>query len=294
MVKPTEGKKRAALGLGLGALIPIDEPTPQIDAGVTQVSLDALKPNAYQPRRIFSEDSLEDLRNSIAEIGVIQPIIVRPLEVGFYEIVAGERRWRAARMAGLPVVPVLVRNVSDAESLEIALIENLQRENLNPLETAEAYDILIKKFSYTHETLAQRMGKDRSSVTNYLRLLKLPEEIKENLLDDKLSMGHARTLLAIEHEPTLLNMGRRVVRRKLSVRELEKIVQNFKKRQEQAGEPPLKTPVPERPPVEKELAQFLNTKVEVSRKPDASGKIVIHFASEEELTRLVELMERLK
>ena len=169
-----------------------------------------------------------DLSRSIKEMGVIQPLIVRPAAEGKYEIVAGERRWRAAMMAGFATIPVLVRQLTDLESLETALIENLQREDLNPVDTAEAYDTLIRKFSYTHENLAQRIGKDRTSITNHLRLLKLPDPIKQQLRDELISMGHARTLLALDHVHAQLNLSNKVIRRKLSVRELERIVQNYK------------------------------------------------------------------
>jgi ParB family chromosome partitioning protein len=184
MPKVTEtAKRRTALGQGLDALIPLNEPVAAKDSqgGIKSVFIDSLIPNPYQPRRLFQEDSLADLSESIKEMGVIQPLIVRSIASGNYEIVAGERRWRAAKIAGFRTVPVIVRNLSDAESLEIALIENLQREDLNPLDTAEAYDTLIQKFSYTHEVLARRIGKDRSNITNHLRLLKLPDPIKEQL-----------------------------------------------------------------------------------------------------------------
>ncbi len=199
MLKPTEtAKKRTALGQGLNALLPIEEPIdvrPSERDNIRYVPIDSLLPNPYQPRRMFAEESLADLSRSIKEMGVIQPLIVRAASEGKYEIVAGERRWRAANMAGFTTIPVMLRELSDAESLEIALIENLQRENLNPLDTAEAYDILVEKFSYTHEELAKRIGKDRTNITNHLRLLKLPDPVKQYVREDRLSMGHARTLL---------------------------------------------------------------------------------------------------
>ena len=194
MLKVTEtAKKRSVLGQGLNALIPMDDFVPNTDSAqhIRSVNIDDLIPNPHQPRSLFSEESLMDLSKSIKEMGVIQPLIVRPAADQKYEIVAGERRWRAAMLAGFPTVPVIVRQLTDVESLEIALIENLQREDLNPVDTAEAYDILIRKFSYTHENLAQRIGKDRTSITNHLRLLKLPDPIKKHLRDELISMGHA-------------------------------------------------------------------------------------------------------
>lgn len=284
------GKKRMALGQGLDALIPAAEPAGPVesDGGVTTLPMDSLLPNPYQPRRVFSQEGLDDLARSIAEIGVIQPLIVRSRGDGMYEIVAGERRWRAAKMAGTLSVPAIIRDLSDSESLEIALIENLQRENLNPLDTAEAYDTLVKKFSYTHEALAKRIGKERSNITNHLRLLNLPDPVKEDLRKDHLSMGHARALLAVEHLPTQLSLSQKVVRRRLSVRELERIVQNFKKKQQASREPTRKDP--ELVDLEKSLSRHLATKVTVRKKKHNSGVIEINFHSNEELSRLLELL----
>jgi ParB family chromosome partitioning protein len=292
MPKVTEtAKRRTALGQGLDALIPLNEPVAAKDSqgGIKSVFIDSLIPNPYQPRRLFQEDSLADLSESIKEMGVIQPLIVRSIASGNYEIVAGERRWRAAKIAGFRTVPVIVRNLSDAESLEIALIENLQREDLNPLDTAEAYDTLIQKFSYTHEVLARRIGKDRSNITNHLRLLKLPDPIKEQLRGDQLTMGHARTLLGVDHLPTQLNLTGRVVKGKLSVRELEKIVQNYKNKQQTQPIRPVEMD-PDVSALEKGLARHLSTKVIVRKKRNQSGKLEIHFSSDEELDRLLEII----
>jgi ParB family transcriptional regulator, chromosome partitioning protein len=292
MLKSTEtSKKRTALGQGLNALLPMDPLVGQISSERTilDVAIAALLPNPYQPRRTFGEESLHDLSRSIKELGVIQPLLVRSLPDGKYEIVAGERRWRAAGMAGFTAVPVIVRDVSDSESLEIALIENLQRENLNPLDTAEAYDLLIEKFSYTHDELAKRVGKDRSNITNYLRLLKLPEPVKEFLRQDQLTMGHARTLLAVEHMPTQLSLSQKVVKRRLSVRELERIVQNYKQKLEDRSSsgPRIASAVS---PLETALSRHFSTRVTVRQKADGSGKLELHFSSREEMERLVETM----
>lgn len=291
MPKVTEmpKKHRTALGQGLDALIPVDGffdgQVPERD--IKQIPIKSLIPNPFQPRRLFLEESLADLSLSIKEKGVIQPLIVRPASAGQYEIVAGERRWRAAQMAGFSDVPVIVRTMSDSESLEIALIENLQRENLNPLDTAEAYDTLIKKFSYTHEVLAQRIGKDRTNITNHLRLLRLPDPIKQEVRQDRLSMGHARTLLAVEHLPTQLSLSQRIIKRKLSVRELERIVQNFKAKQEEdktqkiSKDPNIKA-------LETSLSRHFATKVAVKKNGAGSGRLELHFHSTEELERLLE------
>ncbi len=292
MLKVTETvKKRTALGQGLDALIPLDKPegesTPE--AGIKYLPIDSLLPNPNQPRRSFPEESLLDLSNSIKEMGVIQPLIVRSTTEGKYEIVAGERRWRAAKKAGFFTIPVILRSISDAESLEIALIENLQRENLNPLDTAEAYDTLIKKFSYTHEILAQRIGKDRTNITNHLRLLKLPDPIKEHVREDRLSMGHARTLLAVDHLPTQLNLSSRIVKRKLSVRELERIVQNFKNKQ-QAGSVKGPEKDPDLAVLETKLSRHFSTRVVIRKNSNESGRLELTFHSREEFDRILEAM----
>lgn len=284
-------KKRAALGQGLDALIPLNEPREdsEPDSSVKLVSIEALLPNPHQPRRLFVEESLAELSQSIKEMGVIQPLIVRPFGLDRFEIVAGERRWRAAALAGFSTIPVIVRDLSDSESLEIALIENLQRENLNPLDTAEAYDTLVQKFSYTHDGLAQRLGKDRSNITNHLRLLRLPDPIKEDLREQRLSMAHARTLLAVEHVPTQLSLAGKIVKRRLSVRELERIVQNFKKKQEAKTEK-----VPRRDleiaALETNLSRHFATRVTVRTGTNESGRLELHFHSKDELVRLLEAM----
>jgi ParB family transcriptional regulator, chromosome partitioning protein len=292
MLKVTEtAKKRTALGQGLEALIPLEKPAGQSapEAGIKYLAIDSLLPNPHQPRRSFPEDSLADLSHSIKEMGVIQPLIVRSTVEGKYEIVAGERRWRAANKAGFFTIPVIVRTISDAESLEIALIENLQRENLNPLDTAEAYNTLIKKFSYTHDILAQRIGKDRTNITNHLRLLKLPDPIKDHLREDRLSMGHARTLLAVDHLPTQLNLSSRTIKRKLSVRELERIVQNFKNKQ-RVGLSKTSEKDPDLVALETKLSRHFSTRVLIRNKTNTSGRLELAFHSREELDRLLEAM----
>ena len=292
MLKVTEtAKKRTVLGQGLNALIPVDDfnDLGGADRDVQNVRIDALLPNPHQPRSLFSEESLADLSRSVKEMGVIQPLIVRPAPDGKYEIVAGERRWRAAMLAGFSTVPAIVRDLSDVESLEVALIENLQRENLNPVDTAEAYDVLIKKFSYTHETLAQRIGKDRTSITNHLRLLRLPDPIRQHLREERISMGHARTLLALDHVHTQLNLSNRVVKRRLSVRELEKIVQNFKNKHSSKH---MKDMVKDQALalLETGLSRYLSTRVTIKKNSSEIGKLEIHFHSKEELDRLLEIM----
>ncbi len=285
------GKKRMALGQGLDALLPLEAPSGRSDVPgqVTYVSMDSLLPNPDQPRRLFSEESLAELSRSIKEKGLIQPLIARPIDDTTYQIVAGERRWRAAKMAGFQAVPVIVRRLSDSESLEISLVENLHRDDLNALDAAEAYDTLIKKFEYTHEILAQRLGKDRTSITNHLRLLRLPDPIKEDLRHERLSMGHARTLLAVESLPTQLTLSRKAVTQRLSVRDLEKIVQNYKKKQAPISRKssPLDSDLSA---LERGLSRHLSTRVVIRTKGNDSGKLEISFHSRDELDRLLETL----
>jgi ParB family transcriptional regulator, chromosome partitioning protein len=285
-------KKRNALGLGLDALIPVSfqeqDEFSRIQSKI--VPVDSIQPNPNQPRRKFDDQALMDLASSIKEIGLIQPIIVRVVNPGSYEIVAGERRWRAALLAKIASVQVMVRNVTDQESLEIALIENLQREDLNPLETAEAYETLILKFSYTHEALATRIGKDRTDITNHLRLLRLPEPVKTHVRDRAISMGHARTLLAVDHIETQLSLTEKVVRRKLSVRELERIVQNYKKKNDDKNHGQSLSPDYRTKDLEKALSRKFSTKVSVRRNNSGSGRVEFHFYSDEELVRFLDII----
>ncbi|MGO9739650.1 MAG: ParB/RepB/Spo0J family partition protein [Desulfomonilaceae bacterium] len=291
MLKQKEtAKKRNALGLGLDALIP-----PKFDEGpdisriqAKMVPVHTIQPNPNQPRQSFDNQSLSELASSITEIGLIQPIIVRSTSEGSYEIVAGERRWRAAILAKIESLPVIVRDVTEKESLEIALIENLQREDLNPLDTAEAYEILIMKFSYTHEVLATRIGKDRTDITNHLRLLRLPEPIKNSVRNREISMGHARTLLAVDHMETQLSLSEKIVRRKLSVRELERIVQNYKEKQENRNKVQRRDSTCNMAELEKGLSRKFSTKVTVRAQSSGSGKIEFHFYSHDELVRLLD------
>ncbi len=283
-------KKRNALGLGLDALIPpkIDENLNISNIQAKMVPVHTIQPNPNQPRQSFDNQSLSELASSIAEIGLIQPIIVRSTNEGTYEIVAGERRWRAAILAKIQSLPVIVRDVTEKESLEIALIENLQREDLNPLDTAEAYETLIMKFSYTHEVLATRIGKDRTDITNHLRLLRLPEPIKNSVRNREISMGHARTLLAVDHIETQLSLSEKIVRRKLSVRELERIVQNYKDKQENRNKIQRNESSCNMAQLEKSLSRQFSTKVTVRSQSAGSGKIEFHFYSNDELVRLLD------
>ena len=212
-------EKRPALGRGLSALIP-DAAVPAVDERSLDVDSDLLRPNRFQPRTAMDEAKIEDLARSIRANGIIQPIVVRRVEGG-YEIVAGERRWRAAQRAGLLKVPVVVRDIPDERLLAVALIENIQREDLNPIEEAHAYRRLTDEYQLTQEQIADAVGKDRSSIANYLRLLKLPQDVRAHVGSGELSMGHARALLGLPDETSQLRVARDVLARSLSVRETE-------------------------------------------------------------------------
>ena len=281
--------KRPALGKGLSALIP-DAPAPA-PVGVQDVDIDLLAPNTHQPRLQMDEARLEDLARSIKSAGVIQPIVVRKVD-GRYRIIAGERRWRAAQRAGLTRVPIVVRDVADGDDravLELALIENLQREDLNPIDEATAYRRLADEFTLTQDAIASAVGKDRSTVANTLRLLRLPEELQHEVSAGRLSMGHARALLALEDEGAERRIGRDVIARGLSVRETEALVKKTL-----AGAAPAKPPTIEKTDVHTRAAEDalklrLGTKVRIVRR-GKKGRIEIDFVSEEELIRIYEVL----
>jgi ParB family chromosome partitioning protein len=280
--------KRPALGRGLSALIPDSpaEPAPAASERTLEIDTDRLRPNKFQPRTQMDDERIEELARSIKSNGVIQPIVVRRAGAD-YEIIAGERRWRAAQRAGLLKVPVAVRDVPDDKLLAVALIENIQREDLNPIEEAAAYRRLADEFHLTQEQIADAVGKDRSSIANYVRLLRLPQEVRASLASNALSMGHARALLALPDESAQLQLGRAIVARKLSVREVEvlvkKIVGNGAPSEDKAA---TKADVHTRA-AEDKLRLALGTRVRINRK-GRGGKIEIDFVDENELQRLYE------
>jgi ParB family chromosome partitioning protein len=278
-------EKRPALGKGLSALIP-DLPDPKSSA--TEVDLDLISPGEHQPRHRLDDTRLDELARSIRANGVIQPIVVRQVEGG-YRIIAGERRWRAAQRAGLLRVPVVVKDVAAgnaAQLLEMALIENIQREDLNPIDEAAAYERLGSEFKMTQEEIAAAVGKDRSSVANHLRLLKLPQEVRAEVAGGRLSMGHARALLAVADEGGQRQVARQVIARNLSVRETETLVKRL-------AHPAAAEKAPARPTdantraAEERLRLALGTRVRIARKGKV-GRIEIDFTSEDELQRLYE------
>jgi ParB family chromosome partitioning protein len=285
-------EKRPALGKGLSALIP-DAPEPR--SGPIEVDIDLLSPNRLQPRRTMDEPRLAALSASIRENGIIQPIVVRKVDRG-YQIIAGERRWRAAQLAGVNRVPIVIRDVApgdDKQLLEVALIENIQRENLNPIEEAEAYRRLAEDFQLSQEHIASAVGKDRASVANYLRLLKLPAELRAEVADGRLSMGHARALLGLADEAAQRRAAREVIARSLSVRETESLVKKLATPSEPSARQPERVDVHTRA-AEDQLKLALGTRVRIVRR-EAGGTIEISFNSEDELQRLYEqLTSRLR
>lgn len=283
---------RKVLGRGLGALISSKTPDhqppppahPHLQGGLLQLDLGKIIPNPQQPRKEFSPDKLEELALSIKARGLIQPVIVRPLGEGRYELIAGERRWRAAGLAGLAKIPAVVRQAESAEALELALIENIQRQDLNPIETAEAYRHLAETFDLSHEEIALKVGKDRSSVTNLLRLLNLPEEIQKDLIAGTLSMGHARAILGIPDRAGQMAARAAVLAKGLSVRETELLVkrQGRPKRERPGNEIKKDIYINE---LENSMRSALGTKVTI-RHQGKGGVIELHYFSVEELDRL--------
>ncbi len=275
--------QRRALGKGLKALIPV---TDEKVGGAFEIAVEDVRPNRYQPRKIFDDVKLTELVNSIREKGVVQPIIVQKSDSG-YELIAGERRWRAAQKAGLNKIPAIIKEVSSEESLELALIENIQRENLNPIEEARAYHRLSDEFYQTQEDIAKKVGKDRSSVANFLRLLKLPKEIQDGISNEELTMGHARALLSLDSAKEQISLKDRIVKRKMSVREVESYVN----RSREAKKESIKKRVDIfKDRLEGELQRFFGTDVKILKGRN-KGKIEIIFYTDEDLERIIDLIK---
>jgi len=298
-------KTKSVLGKGLSALIPRaplrEEPiSPSalprddgLDNVIVAVELPKIRPNPYQPRQNFDSQSLDELKRSIMEKGVIQPVTVRRAADGFYELISGERRVRASQEAGLKLIPAYVIKVSsDEEMLELALVENLQREHLNPLEVAVSYQRLIDECRLTQEEVAQKIGKDRTTVTNFLRLLKLPEKIKGSLRNDEISMGHARALIAIPEEKIQLRMHDRILKQGLSVRNVESLVRDLGKKPVKKSHAPAGRTDAGFQSVETRLRQRFGTKVTIRKQPAGGGEIVIEYYNAGDLDRLLELLEQ--
>ena len=279
---------RKALGRGLGALLSSDR---TIDLGFepTEVELDSIVPGSMQPRTHFDEASLQSLAESIQSHGIVQPLLVRRRGDG-YELIAGERRWRAAKLAGLAKVPVVVKEVPDDSLLEIALIENIQREDLNPIEEAQAYRKLIETVGLTQEALASRVGRDRSYITNYLRLLRLPDDLQQLVIEGRLSTGHARTLLALTHVDLQRRMARRIIDDGLSVRATELLVHKNSEEKPVKKTAASPTDDPNIRAAESKLRRALGTQVKITQTAEGKGKIEISFFDMSDLDRVYTLI----
>ena len=295
-------QKRNALGRGLDSLISISDVRTDGSSAINEIEIDKIDPNPDQPRRNFDEESLQELAISIRELGIVQPLSLRMNADGRYQIIAGERRWRAAALAGLPTVPAYVRTASDSEVTEMALIENIQREDLNAIEVALAFKKLIDSYSLTQERLSERLGKKRATIANHLRLLKLPAEIQLGLRDRKLDMGHARALLAVSNPKQQLKLYNLILKEGLSVRRVEEMSKEINEALE-AGETP-KVGVKKSKGAgaaskeyeffARQLSTYFPTPVKFSRKEDGCGSITLKFNSDDELQQLVALFEKIK
>lgn len=298
--------KRGGLGKGLDSLIPDNRPAKSAtqaksaekvqkasieenpDSGERLVKITKVEPNRDQPRRTFEEDSLLELADSIKQFGVLQPLLVQKKN-DFYEIIAGERRWRAAKLAGIKEIPVIVREYTDQEVVEIALIENIQRENLNPIEEAMAFKRLLTEFSLKQDEVAERVSKSRTAVTNSMRLLKLNEKVQQMIVDDMISTGHARTLLAIEDQDMQYTLANKIFDEKLSVRETEKLIKLIKNPKKEKQKPILQNDFIYKN-IEDKIKSIIGTKVSVNQKSQGKGKIEIEYYSDEELERIFDLI----
>lgn len=297
--------KRGGLGKGLDSLIPdkksdksgniphnkvniqVESAEKEKD-GQVMMKINDVEPNREQPRKNFEEDALLELADSIKQFGVLQPLIVQKRK-DYYEIIAGERRWRAAKLAGVKEVPVIVKNYTDQEILEISLIENIQRENLNPIEEAMAYKKLLNEFKLKQDEVAERVSKSRTAVTNSMRLLKLSVKVQQMIIDDMISTGHARALLAIDDEEQQYLLATKVFDEKLSVRETEKLVKEVKNPKKEVPKKVIQNAFVYED-IEERMKNIMGTKVHVNHKPNGKGKIEIEYYSDSELERIFELL----
>ncbi len=282
-------------GRGLDALIDTGEVKTQGSSNLSEIALSQIEPNPNQPRHEFDEAALQDLANSIREIGIIQPITLRQVASDKYQIIAGERRWRASQMAGLTSVPAYVRTVEDENVMEMALVENIQREELNAIEIALAYEHLAETTGMTQEKIAERVGKSRAAVTNYMRLLKLPAQVQMALKNKDIDMGHARALLSVDSPSIQIKLFQEIQKNGYSVRKVEEMAQMLKRGEDvQSGKRKIvsKTGLPEEFTILKDrLSDFFHTKVQMVCSPKGKGKISIPFANEEELERIMNALD---
>lgn len=293
--------KKTGLGKGLDSLIPVHNNTEKEMAVVEKVvekktdtvlRITEIEPNKGQPRKNFNEDALEELADSIKQFGLIQPLVVQKRD-GYYEIIAGERRWRAAKKAGLKEVPVIIRDYTDEEMMEIALIENLQREDSNPIEEAQAYKKLINDYKLKQDEIAEKVSKSRVAITNSMRLLKLSEKVQDMIVDEMISSGHGRALLALNDKKMQEELANRIFDEKLSVRETEQIVKALNNPKEKKNKEEYSDNfVYEK--IENEFKEIIGTNVSIKRKSQDKGKIEIDYYSTEDLERIIDLMKKTK
>lgn len=293
-------KKYPALGRGLDALISTKEVQTEGSSTINEIDIQKIVPNPNQPRRDFDQESLNELADSIAEIGIVQPITLRKMEDGTFQIIAGERRWRASKLAGKQSIPAYIRTADDENVMEMALIENIQREDLNAVEIALAYQHLLEQYELTQEKLSERIGKNRTTITNYLRLLRLPAQIQMALQKREIDMGHARALLTLENPTLQIKAYKEIIKNGLSVRKVEELVkdlsissQESEKNKKALSKTSAKR-MKEYNILKDSLSRFFQTKVQFSCSDKGKGKISIPFENEEELERIIELFDRLK
>lgn len=292
-------KAARGLGKGLDSLIPVAVPKTEPAEKETNkedntqgiyVKITKVEPNREQPRKNFDEDALQELADSIKQYGIVEPLIVQDRNT-YYEIIAGERRWRAAKLAGLKEVPVIIRNYTEQEIVEISLIENIQREDLNPIEEAQAYRRLLTEFNLKQDEVAERVSKSRTAVTNSMRLLKLCDEVQQMIIDDMITTGHARALISIEDPEQQYTIAQKVFDEKLSVRDVEKLVKNLNKpekvKKEVVADKALEAVYQD---LEEKLKQSLGTKVSIASKGDGSGKLEIEFYTHDDLEKITDLL----
>ena len=292
--------KKSGLGKGLDSLIadkgvkPVAKPAPSADKadGAVLMNITKVEPNREQPRKKFDEDALLELSESIKQFGVLQPLLVQERD-DYYEIIAGERRWRAAKLAGIKEVPVIIKKLTEQEIMEISLIENIQREDLNPIEEAQAYKRLLTEFNLKQDEVAERVSKSRTAVTNAMRLLKLNDKVQQMVIDEMLTTGHARALLGIEDQEKQYVVAQRIFDEKLSVRDTEKLVKNIQNEKDDAAvaikkiDPQLEAVYRD---LEEQMKVLLGTKVHINPKDDKKGKLEIEYYSQEELDRIIDLI----
>ncbi len=296
--KYNSSQKSNALGRGLDALISTETVRTQGSSTINEIAIEEIEANPNQPRREFEEAALQELATSIREIGIIQPITLRQVADNRFQIIAGERRWRASQIAGLQAIPAYIRTISDESVMEMALVENIQREDLNAIEIALAYEHLLEASGMTQEKVSERVGKSRTAITNYLRLLKLPAQVQMALQKKEIDMGHARALLAIDSPSLQIKLFKEVQKEGWSVRKVEEMVQQLKNGENiENGKKKIAShnALPEEFTLLKNrLSKFLNTKVQMTYSSNGKGKISIPFANEEELEHIMNVFDKLK